>query len=1248
MSEAMGTGVVRDLDDVLREVARTPGIPPAAAFAGTSRFRVRRRIGEGAFGVVFEVEERRSGRRLALKLLKGSSASVVAGVGRFKREFRSIADVVHPNLVGLHELVSDGDRWFFTMELVDGVDLLAHVAGGTDAPRIPVDAPTLEADEDESADVRGSRSRFDEAKLRDALGQLASGIQAIHAAGKLHRDLKPSNVLVDRGGRVVILDFGLTTDITPEGSIDEAAWGGTPGYMAPEQARGLSLTPAADWYAVGCILHEALTGLLPFEGEALKVMHDKQVCDPTRPDSGVPDLDDLCFALLQRDPAARPGGIEILERFGVAPSRLAVRPTAPPRRSRPFVGRRAELAQLDDALEAARRGHPRWVHVIGAAGMGKTAMCERFLRNAQERDDVLVLRGRCYERETMPYKAADGLVEGLVRYLRSLPRAEAGALMPRDAHLLAQLFPVLQTLPALHDVPTRRAGFAEMHELRALGFRALKELLARIADKRPLAVFVDDLQWGDADSARLFLELLSPPDPPGLLFVGTSRDDEAGPLLEELLDRGHGAAIPRLTLGLESLDPEESAWLAGRLVGDDDARARRIASESAGHPLFLSMLAESGAAASAASLSQLIAERIDALAEDARRLLEIVAVAGAPVRQGLCFEAAGVDTRALAVLRSQHLVRTSGASDRDHVTTYHDRIRRAAVQAIPRAVRPALHLALARSMERAPEADPEMLSAHYLAAGERGRAGELAALAAERAVEVLAFDRAARLYRLALAESTDLDRQHELRVALAHALLDAGRGAEAGPLFLEAAHEAEPADALNLRRLAAEHLMASGDFEVGLGALEATLSAAGRPVLRSSVRVAAVTAWNVGLLKAGSTRFTERPAEHIEPSKLLAVDVLQSADRALEFYDLKRSIAYLSWRIRAALKLGEPARAAMALAAYSLLSSVRSGPTEDAMRASARAEEIARRIGDPQALGETLKYRALLHTMAGGQWRRSLEAARAAEQVLTEGCRGAMRDVRYCRKVSLYALFRLGELSELARRAPVVTREAAEHGDRVMHSCGASVGLAPALVAQGDESEALRELERVGHDALDLGCVLFFRGVGLTHVAHYAERPELALAHWDRAWPLLERAGLLAGLDLRLDSVWAYARAKIASATDDGALREAERLARMTRSVRHLAHAPLVDASIAACLSGARGDVEGTVAHLEHAEAGALESEGRALAAACRLLRGQLIGGDEGAALERRGRMELTECGVADPERWARAELPRAADSDRV
>lgn len=265
-------------------------VPPEEPAGGTTsdRFVLRRQIGAGGMGVVYQAYDRKREEWVALKTIQRAGATAVY---RLKREFRSLADVVHPNLVRLHELFFVRDRWFFTMEHVEGVDFLTYVrAGGAasgatagreesaDSPLPPrATHPTDEADDGTTHTGRPHAngtvfraSRPDAsatrdfvrlgpqqvARLRSALGQLAAGVAAVHESGKLHRDIKPSNVLVTSGGRVVLLDFGLIAPYRRE--PDEATTGvqvvGTAAYMSPEQAAGEALTQASDWYSVGVML----------------------------------------------------------------------------------------------------------------------------------------------------------------------------------------------------------------------------------------------------------------------------------------------------------------------------------------------------------------------------------------------------------------------------------------------------------------------------------------------------------------------------------------------------------------------------------------------------------------------------------------------------------------------------------------------------------------------------------------------------------------------------------------------------------------------------------------------------------------------------------------------------------------------------------------------------------------------------------------------------------------------------------
>jgi serine/threonine protein kinase len=547
-------------------------------FRGTDRFLVQRRLGAGGFGVVYEALDRDRNAVVALKTIRNVTPRALY---RFKREFRALADISHPNLVQLYELVSFDGEWFFTMERIEGKDFLEFVWNQETAP-IAGSARFDGLAEGGTTEPFGARLRMSEhgaapaepeqiatdvwtpadlPRLMRSMTQLVEGVAALHRADSIHRDIKPSNVMIAHDGRVVLLDFGLIADMAAETIDQSTEVFGTPAYMSPEQAAGLSLSPASDWYSVGVLLFQSLTGQLPVTGSALEIIRLKQDYQPVVPSrfvAGVPaPLDTLCRDLLSRDPAGRPGVDEILVRLGNLAS-TAPNPLVIPSRSStitPFVGRGRPLAKLGAAF--------------GPSGIGKTSLIRAFLQTVRDtQPDAVVLLGRCYERESVPYKGLDSLIDSLARHLRRLPAPAVDALLPRHAGALSQLFPVLRQFE--HQLAMRRrvSSVPDLQELRRRGFGALRELLIRLADSAPLILVIDDLQWGDGDSAELLKEVLRAPDAPSLLFVASYRSDETktSPFLRAFLTPQTQAELHMSELRIDQLSPDESRELAGALL----------------------------------------------------------------------------------------------------------------------------------------------------------------------------------------------------------------------------------------------------------------------------------------------------------------------------------------------------------------------------------------------------------------------------------------------------------------------------------------------------------------------------------------------------------------------------------------------------------------------------------------------------------------------------------------------------------
>ena len=557
------------------------------AMLDTVRFTLVRRIGAGGMGVVYEAYDQQRAELVALKTMR--RANPVALV-RFKEEFRSLSDIAHPNLVNLYELFAVDDRWFFTMELVEGVDFVTHTLGRPRSPSarnladIPVSVGGVEASAARSQVGTTGRSPlpFEEDRLRDGLRQLVEGVDALHQSGKLHRDIKPTNVLVTPEGRVVLLDFGLTTDLANSGQYrsPDRQIVGTLAHMSPEQAAGLIVTPASDWYSVGVMLYEVLTRRLPFDGSPQEVILAKRTQTPPSPASlvdGLPeDLVRLCMALLDRDPSRRPGGREIIAVLGgEIPDSIDL---PEPIRAFPLIGRTRHLHVLDEVFSGLNRGRTESIFVFGRTGTGKTTLIRSFLDGLIARNEAVVLFGRCYERESVPYKALDSLIDSLARHLKGLPVREAQSVLPADVAFLARVFPVLQSVPAVASSRYDAPSMPDQQELRRRAFAGLRELLAKLGKHNALVLAIDDLQWGDVDSAVLLSDLLGSPQSPVLLFLGgfRSEDEELSPFLNEIR-KSIADGSPRLDhreLAVEPLTQSEARELALILLGHDDSVSR--------------------------------------------------------------------------------------------------------------------------------------------------------------------------------------------------------------------------------------------------------------------------------------------------------------------------------------------------------------------------------------------------------------------------------------------------------------------------------------------------------------------------------------------------------------------------------------------------------------------------------------------------------------------------------------------------
>ncbi|WP_166831167.1 serine/threonine-protein kinase [Thalassoroseus pseudoceratinae] len=642
---------------------------PAARKLGD--YELLRELGRGGFGVVYEAKHLQRNDLVALKtlptLMDGQPQPLddAGRLHRFRREFRSLSEINHPNLVGMQSLEVEGRQWFFTMDLIQGKDFITHVR---------------------------PQGEFDESRLRPALAQLVTGVLALHRNYIIHRDLKPSNVMVDEDGRVVVLDFGLVLE-QQRTSLAETENGitGSPAYMSPEQAMSDTATTTSDWYSVGVMLYEALTGQVPFSGSVLKVLQDKQQQPaPSLPrDSDLPnDLCDLCEALLATKPSDRPDPAEIAHSVAYAGA-----PTESVTPSRPhgLIGRETHLAKLRTALSDFNdRGQPVAVFIDGRSGEGKTSLCDAFLEPFRQHSRYALLSGRCYDRESVPFRALDTVIDAICGYLNGLTTEAVNSVLPRDVQALQHTFPVFGRVKAIRASQSANLSELDDHEVRNRAFLAMRELLGRISDRQPVILFVDDLQWGDTDSAEVLMQVLRGPNPPRVYFLGTYRTDEADDsrflTAWQTIAKQQQIEVDTRSLSVGPLTADECRQLMIEMLDTDTEVVRRRATEffeqTAGNAFLFTELVgcfdPDADSFHQIPVNQIIDNKLRDLPPEATTLLQLISVSGQALQTSEVATAAGLEAVPMATLtrmRNARLIRFVGEETTPIVDTYHDRIR---------------------------------------------------------------------------------------------------------------------------------------------------------------------------------------------------------------------------------------------------------------------------------------------------------------------------------------------------------------------------------------------------------------------------------------------------------------------------------------------------------------------------------------------------------------------------------------------
>jgi signal transduction histidine kinase len=666
-----------------------------------------------------------------------------------------------------------------------------------------------------------------------ALG-LARIIAGLHRREVIHRDLTPANVVVAADGAPTLVDFALATsiaEIRPE-FTHHSEIPGTLAYLAPEQTgrTGRTVDQRADLYALGAVLYELGTGEPPFGvGDPLRLIHDHLARPPTPPaqvNQDVPEsLSKIILHLLEKEPDNRyqsaDGVIHDLERlrdsragpgeFRVGERDFPVRLLPPSR----LAGRDEQVTVLKKAFADALAGRCAGVLVSGAPGVGKTALVDE-LRPVVTASGGWFVAGKFDEyRRDQEFNAVQQAFTSFGRLLLAEPEDEVAPIRVRmlrvlgaNAGLLATVVPEFATLLGPGDLGDPLTAGVRA-QLVAVG--ALRAVASR---RRPLVVFIDDLQWGGGVPLGFVDMVLSNEASEGLLLVGAYRDGLVDPShpLAAMLSRWREAAVPHLPL--RNLNEPALAAMLGEMLHVTAATAGELGEvlepHCHGNPYetveLLNALRRDGVLAAAsdgwrwetatvrAHLTRgegagLSAALVAAMPEQSRRAVEAMACLGGRAKLSVLGIATAAPGRVRDILepalRDGILVMESGAEEA--VRFRHDRIREDVLNGLGPDRRAELHLAMARRLASVPDLFAVAAEQYLPVAdavtgpGERRAVTGLLRRAADEVTQIGEFPLVHALLTaaLALADQTDTDALIELRTVHHAALFSLGRLEEA-------------------------------------------------------------------------------------------------------------------------------------------------------------------------------------------------------------------------------------------------------------------------------------------------------------------------------------------------------------------------------------------------------------------------------------------------------------------------------------
>ena len=468
-----------------------------------------------------------------------------------------------------------------------------------------------------------------------------------------------------------------------------------------------------------------------------------------------------------------------------------------------------------------------------------------------------------------------------------------------------------------------------------------------------------------------------------------------------------------------------------------------------------------------ASLGEIVQQRLRRLSFAAREFLEMLAAVGEPLPESLAIHLARVGPDApttvpstvVSSLLSQNFVRRRESTGEPEIEICHDQIRAAVIATVPEPLRRALHLRIAEALASIEHQDAGMVAVHFAKGGDERRAAEYAMRAAQAAENVLAFDRAAQFWGMALAlAACNRPETARLYQHLARAHAASGRGVESARAYEKAAEFAPAGDwQLELRRHAAEEWIRCGNLRQGI-ALLVTLGSEFQIRYTDSVAVAAVSIlWSRAALAWRGLRYRERPAGELPPRDLARLDVYWAL-LATELVESGDRCKFPASAFALALKAGEPRRIAVALATeagYQSLAGERAYVKARSLLAEALA--IGKRLGDAHITGTGCAMAGMCGYLTG-RWDVAVESGLEGERILRENCAGVSWELKVAQHAGLGGLIWSGQWKTFAQRLEEAIRDVQDRGD-LNAVAGYRMNRCPISLAADDVEQAAEDLD---------------------------------------------------------------------------------------------------------------------------------------------------------------------------------------------